>query len=257
MMTAQGTLLRLAFVGKGGAGKSSIAGTMARLLGAAGAPVLALDSDPMPGLAYAVGVPRTDAGLPAEAIEPRPDGEEGPRYRLAPGLTAVDAVERYAVTAPDGVRFLQFGKAGGTGGDLFGSQVVFRQLVRDLPEDRWHLIGDLPGGTRQAFFGWGGYARTMLVVVEPTPAGVVSARRLARLRRAEGAPRLLGVVSKARDAADAAHLAERTGLEVIASIPHDESLAEADRLGVAPIDHDPGAAAVTAVRSLLERVLEA
>jgi CO dehydrogenase maturation factor len=250
------SLLRVAFAGKGGAGKSSIAGTMARLLGAGGAPVLVLDSDPMPGMAYALGVPRSDAGFPAEAIEPRPAGEEGPRYRLAPGLSAVDAVQRYAVSAPDGVRFLQFGKAGGSGGDLFGSQVVFRQLVRELPDDRWHLIGDLPGGTRQAFFGWAGYVRTMVVVVEPTPAGVLSARRLARLRLGKSPPRLVAVVSKSRTAADADRVSERTGLEVIASIPHDERLAEADRLGVAPIDHDPEAPAVTAVRCLLERLLE-
>lgn len=39
--------VRVAFVGKGGAGKSSIAGTFARLLAVTGQPVLALDSDPM------------------------------------------------------------------------------------------------------------------------------------------------------------------------------------------------------------------
>ena len=42
--------IRLAFVGKGGAGKSTLAGTFARLLGRAGEPVLALDSDPLPGM---------------------------------------------------------------------------------------------------------------------------------------------------------------------------------------------------------------
>jgi CO dehydrogenase maturation factor len=249
-------LLRVAFAGKGGAGKSSISGTMARLLAARGEPVLVLDTDPMPGMAYALGVPRTDAGLPPEVVEPRPEGEEGPRYRLAAGLDPAEVVERHAATAPDGVRFLQFGKAGGTGGDLFGSQIVFRQLTRALPDHRWHLVGDLPGGTRQAFFGWGGFARTLVVVVEPTPANVVSARRLGRLRLGEDPPRIVAVVSKARSAADVDEVAQRTGLEVVAAIPHDEALAEADRLGVAPLDHDPEAPAVTAVRSLLDRLLE-
>lgn len=54
--------MRVAVVGKGGAGKSVIAGTMARVLGPRGHTVLALDSDLMPGLAESLGM-----GLGAEA----------------------------------------------------------------------------------------------------------------------------------------------------------------------------------------------
>ncbi len=42
-------------VGKGGAGKSVIAGTIARLAARDGARVLALDSDPLPGLSLSLG----------------------------------------------------------------------------------------------------------------------------------------------------------------------------------------------------------
>ncbi len=61
--------MRVAFVGKGGAGKSALSGTFARVLARRGDRVLALDSDPMPGMAFSLGVPASDAGLPDDVVE--------------------------------------------------------------------------------------------------------------------------------------------------------------------------------------------
>lgn len=102
--------MRVAFVGKGGAGKSSLAGTFSRLLAGTGERVLALDSDPMPGLAFSLGADRVDHGLPDDVVE---EDDAGGRFRLATGLRGVDVVERHAVRGPDGVYFLQLGKARG------------------------------------------------------------------------------------------------------------------------------------------------
>ena len=249
--------MRVAFVGKGGVGKSAIAGTFARVLARRGDPVLAIDSDPLPGLAFSLGLEISDAPLPDEAVEERKEGEEGPRFRLATGLTAAEAVERYAATAPDGVRFLQFGKHRGNTRALFRSQFAFRQIIRDLPDDRWNVIGDLPGGTRQAFSGWGDYARTVLIVVEPTAKSLLTARRLARLALDEAHPRrLVAVANKVREAGDADTIADRTGLEVVVSIPWDEALAEAEQKMAAPIDMAPDSPAVQAVESLVDQMSE-
>lgn len=249
--------MRIAFVGKGGVGKSAVAGTFARALARTGEPVLAIDSDPMPGLAYSLGLAISDAPLPDEAIEERQEGEDGPRFRLRTGLTAIDAVEAYAATAPDGVRFLQFGKHRGQTRALFRSQFAFRQIIRQLPEDRWSLIGDLPGGTRQPFSGWGDYARTILVVVEPTAKSLLTGRRLARMALDEEHPRrVVAVANKVREPGDAELVARRTGLEVVGSIPWDEALAEAERQMAAPIDLAPDSAAVQAVESLVEQLSE-
>lgn len=243
--------LRLALVGKGGAGKSSIAGSLARALARLGHEVLAVDSDPMPGLTYSLGIPDTDVGIPDDAVEERAEGEDGPRWRLRSGLSAAEAVERYAVAAPDGVRFLTFSKLRGNATDRMRGQVAYRQILAQLPPERWSVVGDLPGGTRQPFFGWGDYARTVLVVVEPTAKSLLSGRRLARLALAEKAPeRIWAIVSKAREPGDAEMVRRRTGLEVIATVPWDEDLAQADRLGLAPIDHAPGSGAMAAVASL-------
>lgn len=249
--------MRIAFVGKGGVGKSAIAGTFCRALARQGDPVLAIDSDPLPGLAYSLGLEISDAPLPDEAIEERKEGEEGPRFRLAAGLTAGDAVERFAATAPDGVRFLQFGKHRGNTRNLFRSQFAFRQIIRELPEDRWNVVGDLPGGTRQAFSGWGDYARTVLIVVEPTAKSLLTARRLSRLALDEEHPRrIVAVANKVREEGDVDMVVRRTGLEVVGVIPWDEALAEAEQKMAAPIDMAPDSPAVQAVESLVEQMSE-
>ncbi|MGH9152041.1 MAG: ArsA-related P-loop ATPase [Acidimicrobiales bacterium] len=249
--------MRIAFVGKGGVGKSAIAGTFARALARRGEPVLAIDSDPLPGLAFSLGLELSDAPLPDEAVEERGEGEDGPRWRLARGLSAAEAVERYAAVAPDGVRFLQFGKHRGDTRALFRSQFAFRQILRELPEDRWKVVGDLPGGTRQAFSGWGDYARTVLVVVEPSAKSLLTARRLSRLALDRDHPRrIVAVANKVREDGDVDLIARRTGLDVVGAIPWDEALAEAEQKMAAPIDMAPDSAAVQAVESLLDQMSE-
>lgn len=246
--------MRVAFVGKGGAGKSSLAGTFARLLARAGHTVLALDSDPMPGLAFSLGVAQTDAGLPDDAVEEHEqDGRR--RYRLRPGLTGPDAVERYSAVGPDGVRFLQLGKARGPRWSNTRQHFGFQRVLDDLPGAGWSIVGDLPGGTRQPFMTWGRYADTFLVVVEPTPASMLTARRLARLARMDGAPSVAAVVNKAREPQDAAQVAERVGLPVVGVVPLDPGVAQADRLGRPVLDHDGDGPTATAVRSLVDSLL--
>lgn len=250
------SLLRVAFVGKGGVGKSAVAGTFARTLARQGAPVLAIDSDPMPGLAFSLGIDVTDVGIPDDAVRERAAGEEGPRFRLREGLSALDAVEQYSVPGPDGVRFLQFAKLRGNLTATFRSQFAFRQIIEQLPEDRYALVGDLPGGMRQPFFGWGEFAHTVFIVVEPTVKSMRAGRRLSRLALTENPPAVIAVVAnKVREEGDIAKVEAATGLPVVGSVPWDEAFAEAERLGQAPIDAAPTSAAVQAVESLVSQLM--
>jgi CO dehydrogenase maturation factor len=242
--------MRVAFVGKGGAGKSSLAGTFARVLAASGERVLALDSDPMPGMAFSLGAEQSDAGLPDDAVEEY-DEDGRRRYRLRAGLTGTAAVEQYGVRTRDGVHFLQLGKARGPRWNNTRQHFGYQRVLDDLPGDGWSVVGDLPGGTRQPFLTWGRYAETFLVVVEPTPASLLTGRRLAKLASAASAPRVVVVANKVRAPEDAEQVAERTGLPLAGSVPFDPALIEADRLGRAVLDHDPHGATATAVRSLV------
>lgn len=99
--------MRVAVAGKEGAGKSVIAGTVARLLAQRDDQVLALDSETLPGLSLSLGAGLGPADPPLVAAgERRADNW----WHLKRGIGPVRAVERYATMAPDGVRLLQSGK---------------------------------------------------------------------------------------------------------------------------------------------------
>jgi CO dehydrogenase maturation factor len=245
--------VRVAFVGKGGAGKSTIAGTFARVLAATGAPVLALDSDPMPGMARAIGVASVDEGIPDGALQEYSEAGRR-RFRLRAGLTASGLVQEYAVVGPDDVRFLQLGKARGATWANAAQHAAFQNLIAgDL--SAYNIVGDLPAGTRQPFQGWARYADVIMVVAEPTAASVLSGRRLARLTDMDTAPRVLLVANRVREPADAEQVARRTGLPLLGSVPFDGRLGDAARTGRAPVDHDPHGPAVRAVASLVQVLL--
>ena len=241
--------MRVAFVGKGGVGKSSLVGTFSRVLARTGSRVLVLDSDPMPGVAFSLGVDHTDAGLPDDVVEETGDDR---RFRLAGGLRGSDVVDRHAVRCPDGVHFVQLGKARGQRWENTRQHFGFQRMLDDLPADDWHIVGDLPGGTRQAFLTWGRWVDTFLVVVEPTASSLLTGRRLARLAQMDGAPRVVAVANKVREPDDADRIAARTGLPVIAVVPLDPAQAEADRRGMALLDHEPSAPTVIALRDLAQ-----
>ena len=251
--------MRLAFVGKGGAGKSAIAGTFARTLARQGDKVLAIDSDPLPGLAFSLGLAIDHSPpIPEEAVVERKEGEEGPRWRLNPDVDPLEAIDKWSVEAPDGVRFFQFGKISTNPRDIWRSQIAFRFIVNQLPAGHWNVVGDLPGGTRQAFTGWGNWATTVLVVVEPTAKSLLSGRRLARMADLdpEVPKKVMAVASKVTEPGDVDMITKGTGLEVVAAVPYDEALAEAERQRRAPLDFAPDSPAVLAVESLVERMSE-
>ena len=95
--------MKIAIVGKGGVGKTSIAGNLARLLGRRGYRVLAIDGDPNPTLALALGVPVESVeelrGLSPDLVEQTPNG-----FRLTRTLEQIRA--EYAFEAPDHVTLL-------------------------------------------------------------------------------------------------------------------------------------------------------
>lgn len=245
--------MRVAFVGKGGAGKSAIAGPFCRLLARrTGQGVVAIDSDPLPGLAYSLGVPSTDTPLPPELVEQV--GEDPDiTWRLRAGMTVLDAVEQHTTEGPDGVRLLQFGKLRGHVRTIGPSQHAFRVIVRELADTDLHLVGDLPGGTRQPFFGWAGFAEVIVVVAEATPSSMLSARRLARLADTEDSDQVVvAIANKAVDPGDAERLGRFSGLRVIGAVPRDPALRDAERAGAALLDLAPASPAVEAVGSLVD-----
>jgi CO dehydrogenase maturation factor len=247
--------LWIGVAGKGGAGKSVLSGTLARVLARRGHRVLAIDSDPMPGLAHSLGVAEPESPLLMQAAE-KP--EKGP-WRLRSGIGPATAVRRYTTPAPDGVRLMQLGKAGNDGLTPFnGSVNAFLQIVRRMHEASsmysWAIVGDLPAGPRHLAAGFSPYASLYVVVVEPTSQSAMSGRRVARLARGPLGADVIFVASKIVGPEERRRVERLLGEPVDFEIPADPAVADAERRGVAVIDAAPGSPIVRAVERLADTI---
>ena|SRR2546428_8562872 len=95
--------MKLAIAGKGGSGKTSISGTMARLLARDGHRVLAIDGDSNPNLALTLGIPAERMSrvptLPPDLLRRTERGLE-----LSRSLQEV--CDSHSLAGPDGVTLL-------------------------------------------------------------------------------------------------------------------------------------------------------
>lgn len=108
--------VKIAIGGKGGTGKTTVAGTLARTLARSGREVVAMDADSNPNLHAILGF----TGEQADAIEAIPRDlletiEENGHRRLVLTRSAAEVIDRYAGTGPDGVRLIIGGRVGHAG----------------------------------------------------------------------------------------------------------------------------------------------
>jgi len=132
------------------------------------------------------------------------------------------------------------------------------ELVMNSANDR-DIIVDMEAGLEHLSRGTGKHVSRFLAVVEPYYRSMETARRIVELAAELGIGDVQAVANKVRDADDRKALADfcgRHALPIIAEIPYDAALAASERSGVPPIDADPSAPAVEAVRQLA-RVLTA
>ena len=92
--------MKIAVAGKGGSGKTTVSGTIARALARSGRTVVALDADtnPMLGISLGLGPERSEALAAARQALDEGDLEHQP--------TCEQIVETFGEDAPDGVRLV-------------------------------------------------------------------------------------------------------------------------------------------------------
>jgi CO dehydrogenase maturation factor len=256
--------MRIAVAGKGGAGKTTIAATLARLLARRGFRVSALDDDPNPNLAVALGLPADQAAalgrLPEEALEERSDARGEREIHLARPFDEV--VRDYGVRGPDGVGLLRMtGLLGAGTGCLCGQHVAVQNIMGDRPGATAAdvTILDMEASLEHLARGTVRHVDALLVVTEPYYRSLETTGRLVPLARDLGLERVWVVANKLRTERDAAAIrayCDRHALEIVAEIPFDENIAEADRLGQALIDARPTAPAIAAVAHLADTLMD-
>ena len=96
--------MKVAVAGKGGSGKTSISGTMARILAREGKSVLAIDGDSNPNLALTLGIPAGQMNDMPTLDRGMIERDEEGRAHLKESLDAI--CESHSVKGPDGVTLL-------------------------------------------------------------------------------------------------------------------------------------------------------
>ena len=99
----------------------------------------------------------------------------------------------------------------------------------------------------------------VLLVTEPYYRSLETTGRLAPLARELGVARVWAVANKLRTERDEAAVreyCERHGIEVLAAVPFDEQVTEADNLGRALLDYAPDSRAVQAIERLVDELTQ-
>jgi CO dehydrogenase maturation factor len=238
--------LRLAIIGKGGAGKTVISSTLARLLARRGRRVLAADMDTNPGLAYSIGLNGQDVSLPVEVLEENEGASYG--WQLRRDILPREVVEHHTVTGPDGVSVTSLGKIGDSDKSSAKRTVVAMiQVLLGFGEPGWDVIGDLEAGPTTPFERYHAFSDDVVVVVGPAWRSAMTARRLLPMV-GEGRTTTI-VANRFRDEPD------HPGLSPRVRIPFDADVAEAERQGLSPLDVCPDSPTIEAIRRVAELFL--
>jgi CO dehydrogenase maturation factor len=238
--------MKVAVSGKGGVGKTTIVGTLARLYAVEGRRVLAIDADPDANLASALGVPpelrrviRTIAGE-RELIEERTGAkvrEFGQMFKLNPEVA--DIADRYALRHA-GVDLLVLGAVPrAAGGCACPESVLLKSLVLHLVLKRDEIVVlDMEAGIEHLGRGTAMGVDLMLVVVEPGRRSIETARRVREMAAVLGIHRFGIVLNRSTDAErDQAWVRAELGTNgLLGVIPQDARIALADRSGTALAD---------------------
>jgi CO dehydrogenase maturation factor len=240
--------MKLAITGKGGVGKTTLAALLAQAYADAGRQVLAVDADPSPCLAGALGFPEELRArlspisemddLIYERTGAKP-GTTGGFFTLNPRVD--DIPERFSVAHRD-VRLLEMGAVdiGGSGCICPESALLKTLFTHLLFRKDDVLILDMYAGVEHLGRATVDFVDAMLVVVEPTRRSLGTAAQIKKLANDIGLTRLWLVGNKVRSQEEETFLEKQTpGLPLLGVLPADLAVQEADRLGIAVYDHVP------------------
>lgn len=222
--------LKLGVVGKGGVGKTTVSGLLARACAERGRNVVAIDTDSNPNLGLSLGLSLSDTEavpvLPRSAVV----GTGG-------SVAAADLLAEYGRPTPAGPTLLSAIKVADAGaGCTCSGHATVRSLLADALEDVDVTLVDMEAGLEHLSRSGGtlAHADLLLVVCEPTRKSVLTTSRTAALAEELGIPNVLAVGNKAKNPDDVGFFTEAlgaAGVGLAAVLPFAEDVAAADRAG--------------------------
>jgi len=237
--------MKVAISGKGGVGKTTLAGVMARLLAGKGKKVLAIDADPDSNLASAIGFPKealekiAPIASMTSLIEERTGskkGSFGSMFKLNPKVD--DIPDELGVTH-EGVKLLLLGSIPQGGGGCFCPEnVLLKNLVRHVLVLRDEaLIIDMEAGLEHLGRGSTGYVDGLIIVVEPGQRAIQTARQIKKLGEDLKIKNMMIVGNKINSEEDRKVIEENLyDFPILGHMSFNPKILQADREGRSPYD---------------------
>jgi len=256
--------MKIAVSGKGGVGKTLIAGVLAEYLARKGFTVLAIDADTTPNLALTLGIPYDEAVKIVPISENTPLIESKTQTSM-PGVynlsfSVEDIIEQFSVKTPFNVNLLVMGtvKSAGTG-CMCPANTVIRALLHHLLVKRKEaVITDMEAGVEHMGRGTAEHVETMLIVTDSSLKALETAKKLYGLAKQIGIKEGFIVGNKVANQKESElieQFAKQNVIPLLGLVPYDEKILEADRHGESPIKQANRSTGVTAIHQLAEKLL--
>jgi len=236
--------MKIAVSGKGGVGKTLIAGGIARGFAERKYKTIAIDADSSPNLALTLGLTAEEA----RKIKPISENKELVDAKTSTGYSGVynlnfkvdDIVREYSVPTPLGVNLIVMGTVRSMGaGCMCAPTAVIRALLRYLVvETDEAVVLDLEAGVEHIGRGTARQVDVLLIVADSNLKSLEIAKHIHDLASAAGMKQLylIGnrVMSEEQKQAIKSY-ADNNGLTLLDFVPFDTKVTESDMLGKTPL----------------------
>lgn len=256
--------MKIAVSGKGGVGKTLVAGALAHSFAKKGFKTIAIDADPSPNLALTLGVPLEEARKIVPISENRPliELKTGTMfssvYRLS--FTVDDVVHNFSVETPYGVNLIVMGTVKSIGsGCTCPANAVIRALLRYLIVERNEaVVVDMEAGIEHLGRGTAKHVDTMLVVTDPIVKSLEIAKRIYKLAEDAGIKQIFLVGNKIANEVEGDSIrkfAENNDMLLLNLIPFDEQVLRAETRGETPLRNEQSKA-IQSIEELGKKLMQ-
>ncbi len=257
--------MKIAVSGKGGVGKTLIAGTLARLFAKDGYNVLAIDNDNAMNLYYTLGITKEvkDKIIPISEMKTLIDervsvkGAQSGVYNINPEVA--DIPDKYKVSGPDGLQLLVLGSIEEpAGGCLCPENALIRTLLHNLFVKRDEVvIVDFEAGLEHLGRGTAKGIDVMLVITEPSQKSLDLCAKIVNLTKKMGIINVYLIANKLIDDSQLNIISERVNeweIPLYYSIHYDPEVGKADLEGKSPLDFNPNSNGIQEIKNLYSKL---